>query len=269
MSKIGTCKLCGQSKVALCDSHLLPKAGYRLLAKTQDGDAPIVMNSNVAIATNEQVRGYVFCQQCEALLNKNGEAWTINHCFRESQGFELRGALEAETPKFDSGSGLKVWAAAEISSIDSSQLIYFASSIFWRISVHVWKLGKKAILVPQLGKKYESQFREFLLGNSQFPENAVLWLNVISDENLYNYFTFPYGGKEKNHWRYQFQFFGLVFTLYLGSLVPAAIRQYCFVRSAQRYITMSKAADNMVLTHAGKLHSKSKLAGKWANNEAS
>lgn len=262
MSGIGTCKLCGQSEVALRDSHLLPKAAYRLLARTQDGDAPIVTNSNVAIATNEQVRGYVFCEQCEARLNKNGEAWTLNHCFRESQGFALREALEAETPVFDNGPELKVWAAAEIASIDPSQLIYFASSIFWRRSVHEWKSGKKAIVSLQLSKKYESQFREFLLGNNQFPENAVLWLNVISDENLYNYFTFPYGGKEKDYWRYQFQFLGLAFTLYLGSLVPVTVRQYCFVRSAKRYITMSKAADNMVLTHARKLQSKSKPIGK-------
>jgi len=220
------------------------------------------MNSNVAIATNQQVRGYVFCEECEALLNKNGEAWTVNHCFRENKGFALREALEAQTPEYDNSPQLKLWAAAEIASIDPNQLIYFASSVFWRMSVHEWKSGKDPIVRPQLGKKYESAFREFLLGNSQFPENAVLWLNVISDEHLYNYFTFPYGAKEKNYCRYEFQFLGLTFTLYLGSLVPQIIRQYCFVRSAKRYITMSKAVDRMVLTHAGKLQSKSKPIGK-------
>lgn len=84
---------------------------------------------------------------------------------------------------------------------------------------------------------------------------------MISDANLYNYFTFPYGGKEGSHWRYQFQFFGLVFTLYLGNLVPQNLRQCCLVRSEQRYITMSQAADDMVLIHAGKLQAKSKPVG--------
>jgi hypothetical protein len=169
--------------------------------------------------------------------------------------------LVAEPPEFDDGSRLKVYAAGNVSSIDANQLIYFASSVFWRISVHEWKSGKKAIIRPALGGKHEEEFRQFLLGKRLFPENAALWLNVISDDNLYNYFTFPYGGKDRDHWRYQFQFFGLVFTLYLGNLVPQEIRRFCFVRSAQRYITMSKAADDMVLIHAGRLQSKSKPVG--------
>ena len=83
VAMVGTCKLCGESGVVLRDSHLLPKAGYRLLTKSQDGDAPIVMNSKVAIAKDEQVRGHVFCATCEDLLNKNGEAWTLTRISHE------------------------------------------------------------------------------------------------------------------------------------------------------------------------------------------
>lgn len=160
LSELASCA--SNRKVALRDSHLLPKAGYRLLTKSVGGDAPIVLNSKVAIATNEQVGGHVFCEKCEDLLNKNGEAWTLKHCFRENHGFALREVLDAEPPEFDSGSGLKVWFGAKIPSIDKDQLIYFASSIFWRISIHEWKSGNKAILRPQLGGTYESEFREFL-----------------------------------------------------------------------------------------------------------
>ncbi|MBA3441435.1 MAG: hypothetical protein H0T92_16370, partial [Pyrinomonadaceae bacterium] len=135
-----------------------------------------------------------------------------------------------------------------------------AASIFWKSSVHRWQSGKHKPL-PTLGRKYEEQFRQFLLGNEDFPEKATLWLSVITDNQLWNYFTFPYGCKINGYWRKRFQFFGLEIALFLGNLVPPNIQQFCLVHSTEHYISMSKAADNMVLTHAGKLQAKSKPVG--------
>ncbi len=245
----------------LRDSHLLPKAGYRQITKSQGGDAPVVMNSKIAISNDEQVLGQVFCKECEDLFNKNGEGWVLKNCYRVGEGFTLKGALDAAVPEYADGNRLKVYSTTNLPGIDVPKLAYFAASAFWRSSVHDWKSGGHSFILPTLGTKYEEQFRQYLLGSQNFPEKAMLWLNVITDEELWDYFTFPYGGKEKDYWRTQFQFLGLVFTLYLGNLVPQEIRRFCLAHSLEHYITMSKAADDMVLIHAGKLQAKSKPVG--------
>jgi hypothetical protein len=109
--------------------------------------------------------------------------------------------------------------------------------------------------------KYEQEFRRYLLGSQGFPERATLRLSVITEEKLWDYITFPYGGKVRGYWRTQFQFLGLVFTLFLGNLVPGTIRRFCLAPSAEQHITMSKAEDDMVLIDAGKLQAKSRPVG--------
>jgi len=261
MSVLGTCKLCQSPGVELRDSHLLPKAGYRLLTKSQGGDAPVLMNSEIAITKDEQVRGHVFCKDCEDRFNRNGEGWVLKNCCRVGKGFVLKGGLDAAVAEYEDGDRLKVYSATNLPEIDVPKLVYFAASVFWRSSVHDWKSGGRTLTLPKLGTKYEEQFRQYLLGSGNFPEKATLWLTVITEEKLWSYFTFPYGDKEKGYWRSQFQFLGLAFTLYVGNLVPREIRRFCLAHSAEHYITMCRAADDMVLLHAGKLQAKSKPVG--------
>ncbi len=261
MSVIGTCKLCQSQGVELRDSHLLPKAGYRLITKSQGGDAPVLMNSEITISKDEQVRGHVFCKDCEDLFSKNGERWVLKKCYRDGEGFALKDALDAAEPEYDDGNLLKVYAATKLAEIDIPKLVYFAASVFWRASIHGWKSGKRKLILPTLGPKYEEQFRQYLLGNENFPGKATLWLSVITEKGLWNYFTFPYGGKENGYFRSQFQFLGFMFTLYIGNLVPMRKSRFCLANSAEHYIAMSKAANGMVLTHAGKLRAKSKPVG--------
>src|SRR5713101_7481238 len=98
MSVIGTCKLCRSSGVELRDSHFLSKAAYKLLRESQDGQSPIMMDSKIAICTDLQVRGRVFCRSCEDLLNKNGEGWVLRNCYRHEKGFALKDKLIASRP---------------------------------------------------------------------------------------------------------------------------------------------------------------------------
>lgn len=258
MSIFGTCKLCQSPGVELRDSHLLPKAGYRAITKSQGGDAPILMNSEIAIRKDEQVRGHVFCGDCEERFNKNGERWVMKNCYRVGEGFALKAALDGAVPERDEGNRLKVYSTTNLPEIDVPKLVYFAASVFWRASVHNWKSGGRTLTLPKLGRKYEEQFRQYLLDSGNLPENATLVLSVITEEKLWNYFTFPYGDKENDYWRSQFPFLGLSFTLLLGNLVPREIRRFCLAHSAKQYITMCKAADDMVLIHLGKLQAKSK-----------
>jgi hypothetical protein len=261
MSIIGTCKLCKKSGVKLCDSHLIPKGAYRLIAKSQAGDAPIVMNSAIAISKNEQVHDYVFCKDCEDLFSKKGEKWVLKRCYRGTDGFALKTDLDMTVPVFEKENQLKVYSAKSAPSIDVSKLAYFAASIFWRSSIHSWELGGKRLNLPALGKMYEEQFRQYLLGYEKFPQDATLWLNIVNDNNLWSLISFPYGEKTKNYWQWQFQLLGLVFMLFIGARVPKENRQFCLANSADPCITVCKAADDMVLTHAAKLRAKSKPVG--------
>ena len=161
-------------------------------------------------------------------------------------------------PERDEGNRLKVYSTTNLPEIDVPKLVYFAASVFWRASVHNWKSGGRTLTLPKLGRKYEEQFRQYLLDSGNLPENATLVLSVITEEKLWNYFTFPYGDNENDYWRSQFPFLGLSFTLLLGNLIPREIRRFCLAHSAKQYITMCKAADDMVLIHLGKLQAKSK-----------
>lgn len=268
MTVSGKCKLCLRSEVELQNSHLLPKAGYRLLTKSQGGDAPIVINPKVTISRNEQVRDYVFCKDCEDRFNKNGEGWVMKMCYRDGGSFSLKDILDEAEAEY-SDSNMKVFAATKIPKVEVQKLVYFAASIFWKASVHQWRSGQHNLSVPQLGTHYSEEFRQHLLGAEEFPKNATLWLSVITESKLWDSFTFPYGGKENDYFRYHFLFRGFVFTLHLGKLVSKDIRQFCLVHSAEQFIGMSKAADNMVLTHMARLQAKSKAVSAVRAERAS
>jgi hypothetical protein len=261
MKIFGACKLCLKLSVELRNSHLLPKAGYRLVTRSQEGEAPVVVKSDVSISKDEHVRAHVFCNDCEDLLNKNGEAWVLRNCHRPKEAFLLKSALEQSRPEYDDGEKLTVYSAAKVLDIDVEKLVYFAASVFWRASIHSWKSAGYKLNSPRLGRTYEEQFRRYLLGTDQFPKNATLWLSVITEEALWNYFTFPYGDREEGYWRSHFQFMGLAFDLFLGNLVPAELRRFCLSASPEHFIAMSEAADAMVVTHSGRLIQKSKPVG--------
>jgi hypothetical protein len=136
MTVTGSCKLCQSRDVALRDSHLLPKGGYRLLTRSEGGNAPVIMNSQIAFSKDEQVRGHVLCGDCETRLNANGEGWMLSQCYRVREGFALKNALELAVPVYADGSNLRVYSAATVAEIDVPKLVYFAASVFWRASVH-------------------------------------------------------------------------------------------------------------------------------------
>src|SRR5688572_5284560 len=117
---LGTCKLCLREGVELLDSHLLPKAGYRLL-REGPGVAPVVLRE-VMIMKDEQVRDYVFCASCEDLFNKNGETWVLQHCHREDkQAFALHNLLLA-TPAFIHDEEVTVYTTANNPSVEAAKL---------------------------------------------------------------------------------------------------------------------------------------------------
>jgi hypothetical protein len=61
---------------------------------------------------------------------------------------------------------------------------------------------------------YEEELRQYLLGQTQFPRNAVLAVDVIADAILRRGVIPPFGGKrEGGIWSYTLPFFGIVLTV--------------------------------------------------------
>ena len=77
-----------------------------------------------------------------------------------------------------------------------AKLAYFAASILWRGSAHQWRFGKQLLTRISLGP-YEEELRQYLLGQTQFPRNAVLAVDVIADAILRRGVIPPFGGKRE------------------------------------------------------------------------
>jgi len=69
----------------------------------------------------------------------------------------------------------------------------------------------------ELGVRYQGRFREYLLGNAEFPSNAALVVQVSNSHTPLQVFSFPYskGTLTGNH---QHSFFaqGILFWLFVG-----------------------------------------------------
>ncbi len=156
MTLKGTCRLC-LTPAELQDSHLLPKALYKLLknAAASDGQKnpnPVVVNKKIALKTSAQVSDHLLCKQCEARFSTDGEKWMLENCWHSDSDFPLRSTLESETPVYVGHSGLSIYEGATISGVNIAKIVYFAASVFWRASAHKW--GPILARRPPYGRRW-------------------------------------------------------------------------------------------------------------------
>jgi len=257
----GECKLC-YATGELRDSHFIPKAAYKII-KESEGESPVVVNAEVSLQSDSQMKDYVLCPQCEERFNKNGESWVMKYCSRNAEGFKLKELIDASKPL--GGNGLKVYSAALIPEIDLDQITYFASSIVWRAAVHKWKLGKKRIEPIYLGP-YREELRRYLLGETHFPKNAVVWVSVIPEEKLWNVFIPPYGEKVNQCKRYKFPFLGISIMVFLGNQIDSTFRDMCTLRSEKHFIYTGDPSTEMIIRDFGRVVAKARPVGSLKNS---
>jgi eukaryotic-like serine/threonine-protein kinase len=171
---VGKCKLCLQTK-DLQKSHLMPASLYK---KTRNVNAqnpnPTLITKKGEVQTSRQIRDYLLCRECEQLFSKNGENYVMSQVAQGGKGgkFPLLSALQAAKPT-KNAVGFDWYDRAAVPSIDREKLGYYALSVFWRASVHLWKEpGLNAELID-LGA-YDEPLRKYLLGQTGFPANVVL-----------------------------------------------------------------------------------------------
>jgi hypothetical protein len=219
----GKCRLCGELKL-LCDSHYLPRRLYKIAGAPELKNPNPVMNINGQLKQiSDQYRGFVFCESCEELLNKESERWLVAKLPKHyGDQCALQDALAPLSPM----SGGQCWERYDISTakgFDVQKLIYFGMSVFWRGAVHDWKTstGQKAPPVD-LGT-YEEPIRQFLFGIASFPDDVVLALDIWPYKPVLPLLN-PVVTEQGPH-RYWFYVPGLLYFLFTGTHIPKDARE--------------------------------------------
>jgi len=165
----GICKLCQQS-AHLLDSHLIPTSLYKHIRRSADADDKIVMMScKVAKFTDEQIKDYLLCANCEGLFGRV-EKWTVSNCLQADGSFPFRDAVVALPRHTESGD---VALGEYLPDGEIGKLAYFAASVLSRAAVHRWKRFGSTVRLD-LGS-YTAEFRQYLLGNGDFPRETSFW----------------------------------------------------------------------------------------------
>lgn len=73
--QLGKCELC-LSQGSLIDSHFMPKSAYKIVKQVSQA-VPIVINDEIAMQADKQVKDYLLCATCEERFNKSGEGWVM------------------------------------------------------------------------------------------------------------------------------------------------------------------------------------------------
>jgi hypothetical protein len=229
MSRIGLCALCRRNGQHLKLSHFLPAGVYRATRdETQDNPDPLKLTDLGVFRDSRQISDYLLCGGCEEILNKNGERWFLANCWRRD-GFQLASVLQ-DGMVAHSTPNIKVYHAAHLSKVNVRALTYFGASMFWRASVHRWKMAGTKTRGITLGP-YEEQLRSFLMGERAFPPNCALWLSVPESITQFTRLSLtPYGGRHDGYYLYKFVALGVGFYLLVGGQIPPAAREMCFVR---------------------------------------
>jgi hypothetical protein len=143
---IGECKLCLLTADPQ-NSHLMPASLYK---KSRNPGAanpnPMLITQKGSTQTSRQIRNHVLCRNCEHLFIKNGENYVMTQVFDgKSRKFPLLDALHTSTPSWP-GPDSVGYDLAATPAIDRDKLGYFALSVFWRASVHIWRNAERSRL---------------------------------------------------------------------------------------------------------------------------
>jgi len=212
----GTCGLC-QKKSVLIQSHLLPKAFYKLL-RTNDERTdrnPVVITHNLATTTSNQVAKPLLCSNCEDLFSKNGEKYICNQCAKPDGQFSLRNKLNTLNT-YLKDSQISSYDIHGLPDLKADKIIYFAASIFWRASATCWEISGKPIPQFSLGAIYQEQLRQFLLGQAAFPQKARLIVYISSENPAPLIVTSPNSNRIDGVRYHKFFVPGMLFKLFIG-----------------------------------------------------
>jgi hypothetical protein len=214
------CKLCKLER-ELRESHFLPAAVYAQLRQdSQQNPNPVLVTSKVSLTTSKQITGRVLCGECEQQFSSLGEAWVLANMSRP-EGFAMQDALAATKP-IASNENFAYYSSAAIPTINMDALVYFALSIFWRASAHMWRNVSGFMEGIELGP-FEESIRKFLVGG-EFPADTVVLVSVWPTKDVLPAAYTPRRGRAPGYHCFNFLIPGLEFKLLTGKQIPDVLR---------------------------------------------
>jgi len=243
---IGKCKLCLRT-ADLQNSHLMPASLYK---KSRIPGArnpnPTFITEKGTKQTSRQIRNFVLCRDCEQLFTKNGENYVMTQVFDgNTNKFPLLDVLHATTPTWG-GPEFVGYDLTATPAVDRDRLAYFALSVFWRASIHIWRERGEEPVTLDLGKVYNETFRKYLLGRAGFPSDVVLLIITCTDALSQDTFYVPSLGSKNLERTYSFMAKGINFLMIVGKQLRApAVRQLCAVTGKRRLI-LSRSCESKV-----------------------
>lgn len=215
---LAQCRLCLETHL-LCDSHLLPAAVYRLVSDRgpKGLQPPIQFGKNVRFSSSRQIKDYLLCENCEAAIRVGGEDWVLSNCYQSDATFPIRDAMLRQKASALSSAGTSLYKIDAIAEIDLNKVAYFALSIFWRVAVHKWRIGKREVNI-RLGT-YTEALRGFLRGEA-FPKDACLVVRIAASDFTARRFSEPHSHTASGFHAHLFNMAGLDVVLLLGKRIP-------------------------------------------------
>ena len=247
---IGTCRLCLREGVELQRSHLLSAAVYRVL-RDESGvrnPNPVQITPEGSVQSSKQQRAHLLCQTCEAILSREGEDWIFRHGMKNDGRFPLADLLRTYTPSVGThAEHTRLYESNLIPEINAAAITHFAVGIFWKASLYPWNTD---MTIPVNLGGYDNHFRRFLLGETAFPQDAVLTVCVREGGVIDKLTHTPHGMSGPKISTYQFPTPGFSFVLTIGKQIPLRTSQYCFVRGLGRPIVTTVAVEQFLLNQA-------------------
>lgn len=244
---IDVCRLHRGAPVPLRNSHIMPSWAF----KRASGDAGqhVLLTNSAASLSNYQFREHLLCADCEQRIGVlERYASTI---VRQADGTFPARALARELPMGDPR-----LLCGDV--LDSTSIVKFASSVFWRASVST----RFPDLV--LGDDSDEAFRRFLPGEAAFPDSARLIVTLIDCPGapVDQVVLAPAGRRaDAYHRAYAFALFGMAFTLAVGQ-PPLSMDLLCFVRTSLVTVTAGEAELELIARVTGQSEVRGALRGR-------
>ena len=161
--------------------------------------------------------------------------------------FKLQEAMRRTTPLARIQNADLISGARALSPEALAKVVYFSASVFWRAAVHAWRIEHHPLVKIDL-RMYEEEFRLYLLGEAQFPNDAAMWCHVSPAEIPLGGVIFPHLKSKGTCHQFRFAIPGVAFDLFVGQTIPAKIRQTCVHHSADHVIFLSDVADVILVS---------------------
>jgi len=234
----GTCKLCLMPGADLRDSHFTPKSLYGLF---RDGtNDPVRFVEKSLFPSSKQVTDYVFCGDCEQLLNREGENWFCPLLPTVGGPFPLRERL-MKAPMLYRDENMAIFPAAGNPEVDTAKLMHFALGMFLKAAVHSWKKDSTEPYMKMEPEDVEA-IRLYLLGNGDLPKRMVICITVDSLATPLQMSVQPYRMEDTQGLkRYVFYLPGVFFQLFIGD-GAAEKNSACFGAHPARPILMENVS---------------------------